>query len=260
MSSCGQSPSGEYIVVVYSTFSKNAGFMDGHNLTLIWKVNAEVRFKRRMRNEPWAKIIFSHECEVEGFQTTGTSVVFLDGGYCLTPSGEIHLASGCRRPLLDRFVPNKMDVLGSFFSQNGKYLFISEMVPGSTCRAKRVALFIGASEYLCSWKDSSRRLADVSPSGRFLVLSNAEIGVADEALYLYDVETSKNIRLPFVERLIYWEAKYQFMKDEMELIVFISCQIYGIETMNVFVWSDLQSDPLLIRYGQLKLVDNLSPL
>ncbi len=260
LTSYGLSPSGKYIVVVYSTSAKNTGFTDRHSLTLIWQINEEVRFKSRMRNEPWAKIIFSHQCEMGGFQTTGTRVVFLDGGYCLTPSGEIHLASGCRRPLLYRFVPNELGVLGSFFSQNGKYLFISEMVPGSTCRAKRVAPFIEASEYLCSWKDSSRRLVDVSPSGRFLVLSNAEIGGADEALYLYDVETSKSIRLPFVERLTYWQAKYQFMKDEMELIVFISCQIHGIETMNVFVWSDLQSDPLLRRYGQLKLVDNLSPL
>lgn len=263
LSSYGLSPSGEYIVVVYNNRAKNTGSTDGHTLTLIWQINKEVKFKRRMRNEPWARIIFSHQCEIGLFETTTKSVVFLDGGYCLTPSGEIHLSSGSRRPLFDqlpnRFVPDQFYIFGSFFSQNGKYLFISEWVKSGisgtsgTCQAKRVALFTKASEYLCSWKESSRRLADVSPSGRFLVISNAEIGGVDGDLYLYDVETSKTVQLPFVERLIYWDAKYQFMKDEMELIVFISCQIHGIDTMNVLVWSDLQSDPLLRNHGHLKL-------
>ena len=191
LSSYGLSPNGEYVVVVYNTHTKNwwnAGSVNRHSLTLIWQINKEVRFKRRMRHEPWARIIFSHQFETELYETTATTVVFLDGGYCLTPSGEIHLASGSRRPLFDHRLPNRVvsadtTVLGSFFSQNGKYLFISEMVDeGSSdvrgmCRAKRVALFAEASESLCSWKDSSRRLADVSPSGRFLVLSAAKLGV-----------------------------------------------------------------------------------
>ena len=260
LSSYGLSPSGEYIVVVYSTRAKSAESTDEHSLTLIWQINDEVNFKRRMRNEPWARIIFSHQCEIGLFETTTKSVVFLDGGYCLTPSGEIHLPSGSRRPLFDhlpnRSVPNEMDVFGSFFSPNGKYLFISEWVKGSissTCQAKRVALFTKASEYLCLWKESSRLLADVSPSGRFLVLSRSRIGRVEENLYLYDVETSKTVQLPFAESLIYWDAKYQFMQDEMQLIVFFSCEIHGIDTMNVLVWSDLQSDPLLKSHGKLKL-------
>ena len=271
ISSYGLSPSGEYIVVVYLTKAKDSGFMDGHSLILIWQINEEMRFKRRMRREPWARIIFSHQCEIGLFETTTTSVVFLDGGYCLTPCGEIHLASGSRRPILDRLsnrsVSDESTVLGSFYSQNGKYLFISEMTydgVNSVCRAIRVALFTEISEHLCSWKDSSRRLADVSPSGRFLVLSTARdsslpTGRGDEFLHLYDVNTSETVQLPFVERLDYWEAKYQFVKDEMELIVFISCRIHGISTMNVLVWSDLQSDTLLRRYGQLKMDYRISP-
>ncbi len=103
----------------------------------------------------------------------------------------------------------------------------------------------------------------MSPSGRFLVLSTASNSFqtrGDDFLCLYDVDTSKTIRLHLVERLDYFEAKYQFVKDEMELIAFIPCCIHGISTMNVLVWSDLQSDPLLRRYGQLKLDDTISPL
>ena len=265
--SCGLSPSGEYIVVEYLTEAKNARY----SLTLIWQINEEMRFKSRMRSEPWARIIFSHQCESGFFATDTESTVFLDGGYCLTACGEIHLASRSRRPLLDRLSGHSVSdesVHGTFYSQNGKYLFISERTydddkDKEMFRAIRVALFTEISEHLCSWKDSSRRLVDVSPSGRFLVLSSARVSSArrrgDECLCLYDVDNCETVQLPFVERLVYWRAKYHFMKDETELIVFIRCDIHGISMINVLVWSNLQSDPLLRSYGQLKLDDTLSP-
>ncbi len=55
--SYGLSPSGEYIVLVYETSAKNFGFTDGCILTLIWQISEEMRFTRRMRSEPWARII-----------------------------------------------------------------------------------------------------------------------------------------------------------------------------------------------------------
>ena len=261
LSSYGLDPSGEYIIVVYQTSVKNAKFSDGRILTLIWQINEELRFTKRLRSEPWARIGFSHESQIGPLETTSNSVVFLDDGYCLTPSGEIHLASSSRRPLFNHLSNHldsaSPDILGSFFSQNGKYLFISEMLDGNRCRATRVALFTETSKYICSWKDSSRRLADVSPSGRFLVLSpnfdTIWTGRRDEFLYLYDVSTSETVLLPFIGRLDYFEAKYHFMKNEMELIVFIGCWIHGVCTMNVLVWSDLQSHPVLRSYGQLKV-------
>ena len=265
LNSYGLSPSGEYFVVEYLTRAKNAGY----SLTLIWQIHEEMRFKSRMRSEPWARIIFSYECERGFFATDTESTVFLDGGYCLTACGEIHLASRSRRPLLDCLSGHSVSVeskIGSFYSQNGKYLFISERTfdgVKSVFRAVRVALFTEISEHLCLWKDSYRRLVDVSPSGRFLVLSSARLSSVsergDEFLYLYDVDTRKTVQLPFVERLGYRDAKYQFMKDETEFIVFISCDIHGVSTMNVLVWSGLQSDPLLRRYGQLKLHHEVTP-
>ena len=257
LGSYGLSPSGEYIVVVYW----NVEFT-GRRLTLIWQINEELRFKKRLRSEPWAKISFSHQCGIELFQPTAISVVFLDDGYCLTPSGKIHLASGSRRPLFDHlskhFDSASPDVMDSFYSQNGKYLFISEMLhPGRVCRARRVTLFTESSEYVCSWKDSRRRVADVSPSGRFLVLSpdydTIRTGKGDEYLYLYDVSTSETVLLPFVEPLCYYQAKYHFMKNERELIVFIGCWTHGVCTMNVLIWSDLQSHLMLRSHGQLKV-------
>ena len=268
--SYGLSPSGEYIVIVYWTGAKNTGLLDGPGIALIWHINEDMRFKRRMRSEPWAKGVFSHPCKIGLFEPTTTKVAFRDGGYCLTLSGEIHLASGSRRPLLDHLsngsVSDESTVLGSFYSQNGKYLFISEMTYDgidSIYRAMRVALSAESSEYLCSWKDSSRRLVEVSPSGRFLVLSAAHdslpTGIKDEFLVLYDVDTSETVQLPFDEQLDSFAAKYQFVKNEMELIVFFSCQIHGQHAMNVLVWSDLQSHPFLRSHGKLKLIDILAP-
>lgn len=273
--SYGLSPSGEYIVTVYSTSGANY-------LTLIWQINEDMSFKRRMRSQPWARIIFCHQYATEIFNTTAESVAFTDDGHCLTPSGEIHLASGTRRPLFYRqpnlsflrplFVrrPNlsvldESNVIGSFYSQNGKYLFLSGVTDDGDdrgYRAIRVTLFTETSEHLCSWKDSSRRLVGVSPSGRYLVLSSNRMSFnsGDEFLYVYDCDTSETVQLPFVERLDYWEIKYHFVKDETELIVFIPCLVSGIPTMNVFVWSNLQSDPLLKSYGQLKLDSEISPL
>ena len=258
LDSYGLSPSGEYIVVVYGTIAKNAKSSGRRILTLIWQINEELGFKKRLRSKPWAKISFSHQCEI-GLYENPASVVFPDGSYCLTPSGEIHLASGSRRPLFDRlskpFDSAHVDVF-SFYSQNGKYLFISEEIRGNIFRAIRATLFTDTSEYVCSWKDSSRHLADVSPSGRFLVLSpdydKIRAGKGDEYLYLYDVSTSETILLPFVEPMNYPQAKYHFMKNEMDLIVFIGCLMHGSCTMNVFVWSGLQSHPVLRNYGQLK--------
>ena len=254
LTSHGLSPSGEYIVLVYNTNTNKDDIFIPGNLTLIWQINEELRFTKRLRSEPWAKISFCHECESGLFYTTAPSVVFLDGGYCLTPSGEIHLASGSRRPLPDLL--SRHHILGLFFSQNGKYLFISKMLQDGICQAVRVALFTETSEYLCSWKDSRRRVADVSPSGRFLILSphldSMSTSRGDDSLHLYDVGTSEIIRLASVKKLYYREAKYQFMKNEMELVVFTTCWIQGVSTMTVLVWTDLQSHPLLKSYGELK--------
>ena len=260
LDSYGLSPSGEYIVVVYRTKAKNVDSAEGRRLTLVWHISEELRFTKRLRSEPWARISFSHQSQIRRFRPTENCVVFLDDGYCLTPSGEIHLASSSRRPLFDGLLKGfdlaDMDFHGSFYSRNGKYLFISEMLHG-IYRAKRVALSMETSEYICSWKDSSRRLADVSPSGRFLVLSSdgdmIRTGRGDENLYLYDVSTSETVLLPFVQRLNYYEAKYHFMKNETELIAFIGCWIHGVCMMNVLIWSDLQSDPVLRSHGQLNV-------
>lgn len=253
----GLSPSGEYIVVVYWTPAENVNSSDGRRLTLIWQISEELRFTKRLRSEPWARIIFSHQSQTERVQLNESGVVFLDGGYCLTPSGVIHLASGSRQPLfgglLKDFDPGDMNIHGLFYSRNGKFLFISEKLRG-VYRAKRVALSTETSEYICSWKNSSRYLTGVSPSGRFLVLSSdynrLRTGTGDEYFYLYDVSSSETVLLPFVGRLNYGEAKSHFMKNETELVVFIGCWIHGVCMMNVLVWSDLQSDPVLRSHGK----------
>ena len=120
--SYGLSPSGEHVVLVYRTHPKKDEYTLelGRTLTLIWQINEELRFTKRLRNEPWAKISISYECESRLGLTINTSIIFLDGGYCFTPIGETHLATGRRRPLSD-LLPKHMDptyvsASGSFFS------------------------------------------------------------------------------------------------------------------------------------------------
>ena len=258
LSSYGLSPSGEYVVVVYG--SKLFTLY----VTMIWQISEKLTFKRRLRSEPWARFISSHECETEMFQPTTGNVVFTDGGYCLTPSGGIHLASGSRRPLLDglpgRFVLSESEFMGSFYSQNGNYLFIDEMIDHKVFQTTRIAIFTENSEHLCFGRDSRRFLKDVSPSGRYLVLSgDYTSNTGEEFLHLYDVHRSETIRLPFFERMHYASAKYQFMKDETELIVFIMGNFDRIFPMTVSVWSDLQSDPSLKSYSTFKTDYRIEP-
>ena len=273
VSSYGLSPSGKHIVVVYQIDSANYKPADAHSLTLIWEVDEDIRFKGRMRSEPWARVVFNHGCEIGLFSTHSTSIiVFLDDEYYLTPSGEIHLASGSRRPLpdyvSDRFASGELSIEDLFFSQNGEYIFVSEWTHdgiNSGYRAIRIALHTHCSEFICLWKEASWRLADVSPSGRFLVLSESGLpGRGDEFPHLHDVHlhnvnTGDTVHLPLVERLDFWEAKYHFMKNETELVVFIWCWIHGIGTMNVLVWSNLQLQPFLRTSGRLNLDDIVSP-
>ena len=267
--SYGLSPSGKYIAVVYLDIVMDDNCARIFRFTtLVWQINEELRFTKRLRSEPWARTAFSHQWEMGPYgpemPPTTRSVVFLDDDYCLTPSGEIHLASGSQRSLLHRLPKHfdfaEMHVVDLFYSQNGKYLFISETLHARVggdriYRATRVALFTETPECICSWKESSRRLADLSPRGRFLVLSRdfdtslTEVG--DEYLHLYDVSTCKTVLLPFIERLNHHGGKYHFTKNETELI-FIECGSYGIGTINVVVWSGLQSHPVLRSHGQFK--------
>ena len=256
--SYGLSPSGEYIVLVYNMYSIKSGIVEG-SLTLIWQINEGLKFTSRLRSEPWARICFSHECKRGLFMRKVTSVVFLAGGYCLTPSGEIHLASNSRRPLSDllpkHFDSANMGSVGSFFSPNGKYIFISKRLGVAAFQGMRLALFTETSEYLCSWKESRRKVVDVSPSGRFLVLSPDSSTIlnrkGEETLYLYNVGTNETLLLPFSKEIAYDDPKFHFNEDEMELIMFTGTHFNS--TMSVFVWSDLQLQPLLKSYGELKL-------
>ena len=256
LASYGLSPSGEYIVLVYNIGPNNGPWSKG-SLTLIWQINDRLNFTRRLRGEPWAKICFSHECESNRFTRTATNVVFLGDGYCLTPSGQIHLASNSRRPLSNllpkHFDSAYMDIRDSFFSPNGKYLFITKWLEDS--QAVRLALFTETSEYLCSWKDSRRKVVHVSPSGRLLVLSphagTIFPGEGEETLCLHDVSTSETLLLPFGKELDYYDPKFHFNENEMELMMFTG--IHSNSTMNVFVWSDLQLQPFLKSHGELRL-------
>ena len=169
----GISPSGEYIILVC-----NIKLFSRRSLTSIWQINDGLKLTKRLRSEPWANICFSHECESSPFASPATGIGFTDDGYCLTPSGELHLASGSRRQLLNLFPKHfnsaSMHYYGSpIFSQSGRYLFASQWLGTGISRSQvvRVALSAETPKYLGLWNGLRRSIVNVSPSGRFLILS-----------------------------------------------------------------------------------------
>lgn len=257
LASYAMSQDGMFIAAVYSIYLKNKTFMDERQLTVIWQIDKQLDFRRRMSCEPWARIIFSDYSKSGLSLDSERSVVFGDDCHCLTPSGKIYLEPGVSQPFQEELHPNlgslSEKVISSFYSGSGKYLFISNFSDGYECQAIRTTPIEFTPPVYCLWKERKRRIADVSHTGRYLVLSALLHESGEVSLFLYDVELDKTIELPFPERFHYWDAKYSFSRDEKQLIAFIPSVISGIHNINVMVWNDFGTEPELNNHGKLKL-------
>ena len=256
------SPDGRHLALLYriGSFKPNEPLVN-RLVTVIWRIDETMSFKRRMNCETWARVVFSHELDTALFGDQSRAVTFMNDRSCVTPSGMLDLQTGRRQPLPDCLlheVVSPTAAIGAFFSCNGQQLFISELVstgPSEQDRpftATKIAPFEPSLFVKYSWKDGERRMVDVSPSGRYLVLDSV-IGtdmndLGDGALYVYDTESSETIELPFSERLQYWGAQFQFSRHETRLIAFLRGQGAGAQLLFVKIWDCLATTPRLTSH------------
>ncbi|KAF6227691.1 hypothetical protein HO173_012021 [Letharia columbiana] len=251
------SPSGGYLALVYITEfpSSNAATGIPRELTVVWKLDENMSFKRRMNCEPWARVVFRIESSPALFMDGSRAVMFKDDRHCVTPSGMLDLLTGSRRPLPDGI----RDYVGSypdmFYSCDGQYLFSS--VPDAhessgeySIQARRVDPFKPSPSVNFSWEDKRRYLVDVSPTGRYLVLGvpfgHLAFNFGEEILYLYDTDSKKLIELRFPEPLNYWEGKFLFTRHETRLISFLLCHP---SKLHVMIWDCLATAPRLTSHA-----------
>jgi len=130
---------------------------------------------------------------------------------------------------------------------------------GNHRQAKRTTPFETSPPLHLSWNESVRNVADVSHTGRYLVLSRElklvyTFPLGEETLFLYGVEAGKDIRLNFPERLDYQGgAKYSFSGEEMKLVALIPCTISGMITISVITWDNLAKKPELKTHSKVRL-------
>ena len=96
-------------------------------------------------------------------------------------------------------------------------------------------------------------MTDVSPSGRYLVLTALRQGPSldEKSLSIYDTISNKTIELALPEPLEYWDASFHFSWQESRLIAF--CFGCFSTTMNVLIWDNLSTVPGLTSHASLCL-------
>ena len=206
-----------------------------------------------MNCEPWARVVFSHVSK-SALLYSSKAVIFKDDHHCITPSGMLDLIKNDRRLLPDS-LHHRFDVSGHLFhSCSGKYLFASEtdyFEPSeeTPAQVKRVDIFEPSLSIDSWWVKKGRTLADVSPTGRYLVL-----GVRDgfsvvnfkEEMSLYDTISNETIDLHLPEPLDYLESKFHFSKHETRLTAFL----LGRSAINVLIWDCLAIAPRLTSHAK----------
>lgn len=252
------SPNGRYLALVYGA-EPDSSMVRFSTLTIVWQIDENMSFKRRMSRDPWARVVFSHAHKSDLFINSSRAAIFKDDRHCVTPSGMLDLFTGSRRPLPD----DLLNRIGppSFYSCNGDYLFASgtynfEPSEDNPIQAKRVDPFEPSQSVGFSWADKRRHLVDVSPTGRYLVLGR-QPGIAylddveEDILYLYDTDHKETIELRLPEPLNYWRGKFHFSRHETRIIAFLAGWPTGL---GVMIWDCLATAPRLTSYAKVDLV------
>ena len=253
--SYAMSPDGKHVCMIYGIDVPDSGdFQKQEDLSVIWQIDEEITFEKSMLGRPWAKVIFTHRCSYT-FGENARSVVFPDNEYCLTPSGKIHLDSRNRYPLHHDIEEHLGHSTRGYYTVDGKKLFLSQRDENQgVWYARSFNLFENTPSvyHLCKGKES--RMVDLSPSGRYLVLSrfHDRYLVKVDQFQLYDIETSTLICLPFQRSLNFTgAAKFHFREDGQTIIAFVPSWTFGLWVINVFVWDIFERQPNLQCDGKL---------
>ena len=214
-----------------------------------------------MHCEPWAKVVFTHRSDMLFGEST-RRVVFLDNTCCLSPSGAIQLDSGNIRPISSSLLSETPhSTFGIYYSESGKCIVTSRSVEEGF-QLRKITPFESTPPVIYSWKELARRPADLSPSGRFLVLGSNRLhdtNAVDDSLFVVDIEVNNIIELPFAEPMFYRFSKFHFLSNEMTLIAFILTQDDGQNVINVLVWENYVTLPKLTRHGKIKINHWMNP-
>ena len=158
---------GRYLGIVFRNV-----FTAPFRLIMIWEIEVTLDFTRRMQASPWArKIHVSAVDEPSIAQLWSKNCIAFDhDGVCFTPSGLVRTASEANsfvpdNPLLrlPKIKYGSSDIQRAFYSENGKFLFVSSGVTIS----KYSLPDLGFRSWLSRLDVVSYMQA--SPSGRYLI-------------------------------------------------------------------------------------------
>lgn len=249
------SPNGGYLVLFYASMMSSSNEFFG-SLTIAWRINENISFKRRMNCEPWARIVFSQTSSLFLYEESSRAIMFSDNNCCITPIGILDLLTGSTRPFPENVTRLIDRAAGLFYSCDGQYLFASNVYESSSnisIQARRADLAEPIHFVDFSWEGKSRHLVDVSPSGRYLVLGPSSLLFEDEmeekALYLHDTKSKVTLEVLLPKPLERWGAEFKFSRDETRLTAFF----FGSKDLNVMIWDCLGPAPRLTDHATLNL-------
>lgn len=265
------SPSGRYLALFYYMASfQSTTASDPRVLTVVWQLRENMSFERRMNCKSWARVVFSH-ASTEWLWYNSKAVMFKDDRHCYTPWGVVDLLTGSRRSFPDSFLRLVGSVVRAYLSCSGQWLLAflpstDDWSDDETIQARRIDPFEPSHFLDFAWEDKRRHLADVSPSGRYLVLGTLRQGLSlfgsgtnneEKNLSIYDTSSNKTIELALPEPVEYWNAKFHFSRQETRLIAFL----FGRTStnMDVLIWDSLAVAPRLTSHASLCLSSSIGP-
>lgn len=255
---CVISPNGMYLALYYHAIQSPSKLsVEPCYLTLVWQIDENISFRRRMNCEPWARVIFSHAFNSEMVWNESRAIMFSDDHRSITPSGMLDLSAGNRKPLPDDILGGVTVYGGLFYSCSGRYLFATECYTHDSPEerhvlARRFDTFEPSLsvDFSLALRDNRRRVLDVSPTGLYLVLakSQSDTQPKDDIIYLYNTSSNETTELRLPEPLEIWQDKFHFSHHDTRLITFLQ-RVFG--GLRVMIWDCLATQPRLRSFANL---------